>query len=83
MYIFSEDYHIFIETATKVIKSSDGKNYLSFKNFIVNGDLKGELIADLKNLFNGQNKELGKKKNIIITNNNKKVYNIKLINSSF
>ncbi|CAB3254895.1 unnamed protein product [Arctia plantaginis] len=54
----AKDYHIFIETQTKVNKGSDGKNYINIKNFIVNGDLKGELDLDLKNLFNGEHEEL-------------------------
>ncbi|CAB3226651.1 unnamed protein product [Arctia plantaginis] len=54
----AKDYHIFIETQTKVNKGSDGKNYINIKNFIVNGDLKGELVLDLKNLFNGEHEEL-------------------------
>ncbi|CAB3226650.1 unnamed protein product [Arctia plantaginis] len=54
----TKDYNIYIDTETKIIQAEDGTKYLNFKSFKVTGDLRGGMVIDLKNLFNGQHKEL-------------------------
>ncbi|KAJ8723227.1 hypothetical protein PYW08_003139 [Mythimna loreyi] len=56
-----KEYYIKFNADTKISQRKDGKKYISMKSYQVFSELKGGMVSNLTNLFNGKQKELAEK----------------------